>query len=120
MSLTSVIGRVIALLPERVISVLPAAAFRFSPAHIPAEPTRSSAATRLLVAPVNFAGQGYQWAHCVEKLGPGFYGENMAYVSGTDAFKFPADQRVPLPVYMWSRRWQRAHRAHVLGDITSC
>ncbi len=118
MSVTSFIGRLVARLPEQLIRVLPAAAFRFSPAEIPAELPVSTASRRLLVAPVNFAGQGFQWAHCAEKIDTDTHGENMVYVARADAFNFEADLRVPLPVYMWSRRWQKAHRAHVLANMT--
>ena len=118
MALIDVIGRLCAVLPEGVLRRIPLAPFRYSPSQIPASPPTSDRARRLLVAPVNFAGQGYHWAHAAADVLSDTFGINMAYVAGPDTFAFEADQRVPLPVYMWSRRWQRAQKKYVLENIT--
>jgi hypothetical protein len=70
--------------------------------------------TRLLVAPVNFAGQGHAWARAVEAHVPGVGARSMA-VEGP--MGFPADQVVPPPAYR-DVVWQRAQELHLLEHYT--
>ena len=70
--------------------------------------------TRLLVAPVNFAGQGHAWARAVEAHLPGVGARSMA-VEGP--MGFPADQVVPPAAYR-DVVWQRAQERHLLEHYT--
>lgn len=76
----------------------------------------SEAPVRLLIAPANFAGQGYLWARAAERI-PGVDAVSMAYVAGR-GYGFIVDQRVPASVYLLSRRWAKNQRATVLRDAT--
>jgi hypothetical protein len=69
---------------------------------------------RLLVAPVNFAGQGHAWARAVEAHVPGVGARSMA-VEGP--MGFPADQVVPSPAYR-DVVWQRTQERHLLEHYT--
>lgn len=65
---------------------------------------------RLLVAPVNSAGQGWAWARVAERHGPGVTARCFAL---TNAFRFPTDYQVDSTVYT-SEAWGRAHERYVL------
>ncbi|QKJ20026.1 hypothetical protein [Microbacterium hominis] len=80
--------------------------------------TRVGAAPRrLLIAPVNSAGQGYAWARAAETI-PAVAAANYAYRDPGDVFGFPADHRTPTGVFVRNRTWQRAQRRAVLRRFT--
>jgi hypothetical protein len=110
-------GRVLRLAPESLLGRVVPPAMRFSAGQIPPPPVPPDGAVRLLVAPVNWAGQGRQWARAVQEFLPGVGALNMAYRLPSD-FAFPADSVVPAGVYVLSRRWQRAQFAAVRGGFT--
>ncbi|WP_147436199.1 glycosyltransferase [Mycetocola manganoxydans] len=72
---------------------------------------------RLYVAPVNWAGQGWQWARAAERFIPGVGAVSMAYRLDSD-FGFPVDVSVPVGAFVLSGRWQREQRRVVLSSFT--
>lgn len=71
---------------------------------------------RLFIGPVNFARQGYAWAHAAKTL-PGVDAVSMAYQAGT-GYGFDIDQRVPASVYLLSRSWANKQRTAILSRAT--
>jgi hypothetical protein len=71
-------------------------------------PARPDAATRLYIAPANFAGQGYQWARAVTEHVSAATAVSMAF-QGPGGFGYPVDVPVPNDVYLYSAHWQRLH-----------
>lgn len=69
---------------------------------------------RVLIAPVNYSGQGRLWARALEASSPDVSARNMA-LDVPGGFSFPADLVVPVPAYHNSRTWQRGQRAAVEG-----
>lgn len=114
-----VAGKVVQLLPERMVSL----ASRLSPglsfdlARLPSAPQRPAGRIRLYVAPVNFAGQGDRWARAAEANIDGVAAVSMAYRLG-QGFGHPVDQSVPVLAYLFARSWQRAQRDAVERDFT--
>jgi hypothetical protein len=80
--------------------------------HPPAD-----ARPRLLIAPTNTAGQGWQWARAVERELPGSFAASMAF-QAPGGFAFPADQVVSLRHYRWSSQWARAQRSAVVSGYS--
>jgi hypothetical protein len=78
--------------------------------------------TRLLIAPVNYSGQGREWARSLELADETISARNMA-VDVPGGFSFDADLVVPVPVYTNDTRWQTrqfeavsSHATHVLVE----
>lgn len=67
---------------------------------------------RLLIGPVNSAGQAYAWAQAAETL-PGTSAMNVMLRTDEDVFDFPATQSVPTVYAITNRRWQNAQRRAV-------
>ncbi|MDF0514637.1 hypothetical protein PX701_13480 [Agromyces sp. H3Y2-19a] len=102
--LAAMAGRASRLVPEALlVRVLPKR-LRYDPAAL-AVAVPPQTPVRLFVGPVNFAGQGWQWARAAERV-PGVGAVSMAYRIGTE-FGFPVDQTVPASAYVLSRSWQR-------------
>ncbi|WP_214465758.1 hypothetical protein [Microbacterium flavescens] len=76
-----------------------------------------SAERRLLIAPVNSAGQAYAWARAAERSS-GVAAANFAYRDPGDVFGYPADHRVPTALFRTNTRWQRAQRRAVERRFT--
>ena len=104
-----------AIPPRLLARVLPAGQ-RFNPTASSAPIVLPTTPVRLLIAPVNSAGQGWAWARAAERL-PGVGARAMAVRSARD-FGFDTDQLVSLGEYRWSTRWQAAQRAAVLAGAT--
>ena len=68
--------------------------------------------TRVLVAPVNYSGQGRLWAAALERSDPGISARNMA-IDVPGGFSFPSDLVVPVAAYHNSTEWQRQQLAAV-------
>lgn len=109
-------GALARAVPAGLLARVVPAGQRFDPSAPPSAVQLPDTAVRLLVAPVNSAGQGYAWARSAERL-PGVGARAMAVRSVRD-FGFATDQLVPLGDYRWSRAWQRAQRRAVLADAT--
>jgi len=110
-------GRLLRLLPETVRGALLPGGFHYSVADIPPATVAPATAVRLYVAPVNYAGQGWQWARAAERNIEGVGAVNTVCRIGAD-FRHPADVEVPLGVYAASSRWQRAEFAAVTSGFT--
>ncbi len=70
----------------------------------------------LLVAPANFAGQGFAWARAVDAHLPGTGARSWTYTTDP-TFAFPRDHAVPMAVYRAPRREQRALRDRVAHEF---
>lgn len=112
-----VAGRIMRLVPEAVLGRVLPGEFGFDPRQRPGPPTAPSDDIRLFIAPVNYAGQGHQWARAVEKHVPAAGAVNMMVRMNAD-FEHPADSVVPLGFYAASQKWQRAQRDAVTKYFT--
>lgn len=72
---------------------------------------------RVLIAPLNFAGQGHAWAQAINENVAGAMATNLAAVRPGD-FGFPAGNAVPHMVHRYHRRWQERELAHVAQHFT--
>jgi hypothetical protein len=99
------LSRLAARLPERVQLRLNPRKYGFRARDIPPPVVPPTGSTRLYVAPVNFAGQGQEWARAAERL-EGVGARSMSY-SGDGGFAFRSDDEVPVAVFAKSREWQR-------------
>jgi hypothetical protein len=68
--------------------------------------TFDEASTRVLIAPVNYSGQGYAWARALETHRDDTSARNMA-IEVPGGFDYPADLVVPIPTYHNDTDWQR-------------
>lgn len=79
----------------------------------------SGAPVRVLIAPVNYSGQGTAWARALEAADPEISARNMA-IEVPGGFSFQADLVVPVGTYHNDADWQRrqfaaaASATHVL------
>ncbi len=105
-----------ARVPEGVALRINPAKYGFTPRDVPSPPASPPATTRLYIAPVNSAGQGYLWARAVERL-PGVAAVNMHY-TGKAGYGFPADNPVPTAVFARSRAWQNRQFEAVAQGFT--
>jgi len=105
-------GRALRIVPEGILGRLLPGSLRFTASDVPKPPSVRQAAVRLYVGPVNWAGQGARWARAAEENLPDVAAVNSVYRMGAD-FSHPADNVVPVGVYVASRRWQRAQWAAV-------
>lgn len=96
---------VVAAVPERVAVRLNPRKYGFRSADVPAVPAVPDTSVRLYIAPVNFAGQGFQWARAAERLS-GVGAVSMAYPLEKE-YGYAIDNRVPVAVFRNSRRWQK-------------
>ncbi|MBG6239548.1 hypothetical protein IWX78_002535 [Mycetocola sp. CAN_C7] len=103
--------------PDRVLVAVLPGRFRFDVGAVPAPTVAPDAPIRLYVAPVNWAGQGWQWARAAERFVPDVRSVSMAYRLDSD-FGFPVDVSVPVGAFVLSGRWQREQRRAVLGGFT--
>src|SRR5690349_8170358 len=62
--------------------------------------------TRVLIAPVNYSGQGREWARALEAADPSISARNMA-VDVPGGFAFDADLVVPVGTYHNGAEWQQ-------------
>ena len=114
----SVLGDATRLLPDRLTARLLPRRRSFDPDRPPALPVFPGAArARLLVAPVNAAGQGEEWARSVEREIDGAAAVSLQ-VGSSGGFAHGAGVLVPPPVFAWSRDWQSALRRTVREHVT--
>lgn len=104
------------VVPAGVLSRLVPHGQRFDPRAEPTTLALPTTAVRLLIAPVNSAGQGWAWARAAERL-PGVGAVAMS-IRPVEGFGFPADQLVSLGEYRWSRRWQLLQAETVERSMT--
>ena len=72
------------------------------------------AETRVLIAPVNYSGQGIAWARALETADPTISARNMA-IEVPGGFSFDADLLVPVGTYHNDPDWQRRQFAAAAG-----
>lgn len=77
-------------------------------------PQLDDAPVRLLIAPVNSAGQGYAWARTAERHGPGVRASCLSLVN---RFDFPADYRVEAATFV-TDAWGSIHERYVLSTYS--
>lgn len=111
------LGRILRLVPEGVLARVLPRAFRFNARNLPPAPNAPDKAIRLYIGPVNWAGQGQQWARAVERYVPNAGAVSMAYHLRTE-FGHPVDDPVPVGYYLASRSWQRRQYAAVREGFT--
>lgn len=75
------------------------------------------AGRRLLIAPVNSAGQGYAWARAAETL-PDVAAASAMFRGGDDVFGFAADHLIPATALIGNDRWRRAQHRAILHGFT--
>lgn len=111
--LSAIAARLYALAPERVASRFLPNALRYDPSTTPIAHATGGRGPRLLVAPVNFAGQGEGWARAVRRHVAGADAVSLAYrVPGT-GLGFPVGVDVPASAYALSRSWHRRQMAAI-------
>lgn len=108
--------RLTLLLPDRISARLIAAQFRYDPALIPAPVAAPRTPIRLLIAPANYAAQGYAWARAAERL-DGVGAVNME-VRASTGYGFPADYALPVSAFRFAYHWSRRHRRAVGREFT--
>ncbi|MCZ4300532.1 hypothetical protein [Microbacterium oxydans] len=79
--------------------------------------TAGEAGRRLLIGPVNSAGQGYAWARASETLGDVAAASAM-FRGGDDVFGFTADHLIPATALIGNARWRRAQRRAILNGFS--
>ncbi len=84
--------------------------------RIPPSPRPQDRPVRLMIAPANYAGQGYRWARAAE-ANPEVAAMNMVY-SSINPFGYPADDPVPGRIAAHSRRWQKAQFSALVERFT--
>ncbi|MDR2999465.1 MAG: hypothetical protein LBU78_15225 [Microbacterium sp.] len=104
------VQRAVDALPEPVAErVLPWKRAAFRDAGVAAVP---AAERRLLIGPVNSAGQAHAWTLAASAI-PGTVAMNVMFRTDEDVFAFPADQSVSTTYAITNKRWQRAQRRAV-------
>ncbi|MGM7672158.1 glycosyltransferase [Microbacterium sp. A93] len=107
------------ILPDGMLArLLPGSLGWDSAAMRVAHPPQGNA-VRLLVGPVNSAGQGYRWSRAAEDFLVDVGAVSvMTTNAASDRFDFPVDVRVPESAYVFARGWQRQQRAAILDECT--
>lgn len=113
--LRRVLGRATRLLPDRILAAALPRRYRFDPAAL-STPVIPDAPIRLYLGPVNWAGQGWQWARAAERL-PGVGAVSMSYRVGND-LAYPVDLSVPVAGFVFSNSWQRRQLQTVRDHFT--
>lgn len=114
----TIAGRLSRLVPDAVIARLLPADRRFDPSLPgPVVSFDVAARRRVLIGPVNSAGQASAWARALREHCPETDAVSLA-VSRSDGFAHDADVLVPPPVFAWSGRWQRSLCRAVESDVS--
>lgn len=82
---------------------------------LPLQPELTSASTKLLIGPANFAGQAFAWARAAEHVIPDFQAESLTRTVGT--FSFPTDDAVS-PFLYQQARWQIRESNRILENFS--
>jgi len=114
----SIAGRLSAAIPDSVLARLLPEGRSFDPGELP-EPLEFdlSADHRIVIGAENAAGQGAAWAESLRTHARGVSAQSFAVDRGSP-FGHAVDRAIPAPVFAWSSRWQRRHRAHILNQAT--
>jgi len=103
-------------LPTPLQDAVSLAVARAQGERIPPPPSPARRRVRLMIAPANFAGQGYRWARAVER-NPDVAAMNMVLES-INTFRYPADNPVPGRIGAHSRTWQRRQLRALTSEFT--
>ena len=109
-------GRLLASLPDRVLGRVLPGSYRFGASEVAAPPPLGGE-RRLIMAPLNYAGQAYEWCRAVERADARTVAQNAMIRTSTD-FRHEADYVVPRGAYAASGRWHRQWSEHVLTRAT--
>lgn len=105
------------LVPKRLQDAIASGVDRAQGAPVPVPPVPDTAASRrLLIGPVNYAGQGYRWARAVEADGT-VSARNYVH-TGNNPFGYDADHQVTWRMSEHSRAWQNAMLERIRQDYT--
>lgn len=80
-------------------------------------PAVGDARHRVLIGPVNSAGQGRAWAQAANRYAEGLSAQNMTF-RRPGRLNFPADYVVPNETYRHDRQWAQRFREHVAESFT--
>lgn len=106
---------IVAVLPGAVAGrVLPGLARQFRETGVT---TVADARRRLLITPVNSAGQGQAWARAAERL-PEVSAASTMFRGGDDVFGFTADHVIPATALVGNERWRRAQGKAISHGFT--
>lgn len=115
-TIRAALGRALLGLPESWLLRFAPGVVGYRSNDIPAPIAAPLGRVRLLIAPVNFAAQGYRWARAAER-NPSVGAKNQQYRSVGD-FGFPSDEVVPVTVFARSKRWAQGQVFAVLNGFT--
>ena len=115
-SARAVAGRILSIVPESVVGRILPASYRFDASAVVAPPPLDGS-TRLIIAPVNYAGQAFEWCRAVERFGSSIGAQNMMIRMPGD-FRHQADYVVPVGAYAASGAWHRRWSRHVMSRAT--
>jgi hypothetical protein len=76
-------------------------------------PAVPSTRHRILIGPVNSAGQGYAWAQAASRHCKGVSAQNMTFLRPGTSLNFPADYVVGNHTFRHDRTWSKKFRNHV-------
>jgi hypothetical protein len=110
------LGTLAARLPERLRMALNPAAFGYRWDEIPPPTPAPDARVRLLIGPVNYAGQAWQWARAVSRH-PDVGAVNLS-LDSANTYGFPNDVVLDERVYWRSDSWGRRQLAGVAAAFT--
>ena len=111
-----IVGGALSQLPDSVTGRLLPGHYRFRVNDIPPAPVFASTSPSLLIAPTNFAGQGFQWAAAVRDRGAA-QALSLAVAKPGD-YAHAVDVRVPVGVYAASTSWSRDLRRAVANEVS--
>lgn len=109
-------GRVLGTMPEAALGRVLPGEFGFRREAVKRPPSLEGG-TRLVIAPLNYAGQAYEWCRAVERSSESIAAQNLMVGRSKD-FRHAADYVVPLGAYVASGAWHRTWSTHVLEQAT--
>lgn len=115
--LGSAIRSVAGALPDRVLARMVPRSLSWDPDDMPIARAPQTP-VRLLIGPVNSAGQGTAWARAAERLDGVGAVNLMVTDAGTARFSFPADVCVPATGYTLARQWRHRQRDAIRNGFT--
>ncbi|HSJ22903.1 MAG TPA: hypothetical protein VK964_20250 [Nocardioidaceae bacterium] len=81
-------------------------------------PAVPAARHRVLIGPVNSAGQGRAWAEATSRHCKGVAAQNMTFRRPGTALNFPADYVVANETFRHDRKWSKRFQRHVTDSFT--
>lgn len=109
-------GQILARLPISLLGRMLPPSLRFTARDVEAPPAVSGE-RRVIIAPLNYAGQAYEWARALERADATVSAQSAMIRKHSD-FRHMADYTVPIGAYAASGRWHRTWSRHVYGNAT--